>query len=393
MANEEHLAILRQGVEVWNEWRLKHPEISPDLASSDLCFQDLSGINFTRTNLREANLYRVKLANANLTFATLLSSNLCQADLREAKFHRSYLAFARLNGAKLWRADLNHAWLGNSDISYAILSEASLRDANLSGCRATATIFSGADLTGSYLKSWNPDDANFDEVTCDFVYLKSREQRFPAERDFISGEFSKLFQATRSYSKLAVLDQLINRFEKLLNDFPEGNESIFHDFLKENPVLLDIYVSQNDIVSKPRFYYPLNESPLGKEYVEPDFIIKEAENKYKLVELEKPEKNIATKQGQSTSGVSQAAFQIAEWDAYICNHYDCIKERFPGISIHRSRMIVIGRGNEKSIGAGRDAKKYMEILSKQYSCEKVCTYDDLLDKAKKAHAALIALSV
>jgi hypothetical protein len=31
VANEEHLAILKQGVEVWNKWREKNPEIKPDL--------------------------------------------------------------------------------------------------------------------------------------------------------------------------------------------------------------------------------------------------------------------------------------------------------------------------------------------------------------------------
>ena len=29
--NEEHLQIIRQGVEVWNEWRQKNPELRPNL--------------------------------------------------------------------------------------------------------------------------------------------------------------------------------------------------------------------------------------------------------------------------------------------------------------------------------------------------------------------------
>ncbi|MBC7971818.1 MAG: DUF4263 domain-containing protein, partial [Verrucomicrobia bacterium] len=252
-------------------------------------------------------------------------------------------------------------------------------------------------FTGACIEDWGINiTTRLDDIDCDYVYLKYDRiegylKREPSNRKFLLGEFTQLFQADRSYSKLAVLGQLINRFEKLLNEFPEGHESLFHDFLKENPILIDVYVGQNNIVSKPRFHYPPGESPLGKVYVEPDFVIKYAGNKYKLVELEKPGKHIATKQGQPTSGVNQAAFQIAEWDDYIRNHIDRIKDEFPGIANNRSYLIVLGRSDEKSIGAGRDPGRYMRLIASQYSCE-VCSYDDLLDKAKQAHSALIALS-
>jgi hypothetical protein len=32
MANEEHLARLKQGVEVWNQWRYENHETVPDLS-------------------------------------------------------------------------------------------------------------------------------------------------------------------------------------------------------------------------------------------------------------------------------------------------------------------------------------------------------------------------
>jgi hypothetical protein len=36
MADEEHLQILQQGVDVWNEWRKSNPELIPDLDGATL---------------------------------------------------------------------------------------------------------------------------------------------------------------------------------------------------------------------------------------------------------------------------------------------------------------------------------------------------------------------
>jgi hypothetical protein len=42
MANPEHLAILKQGVEVWNNWRKENPTIQPDFIGADLRGADFS---------------------------------------------------------------------------------------------------------------------------------------------------------------------------------------------------------------------------------------------------------------------------------------------------------------------------------------------------------------
>jgi len=36
MANEEHLKILKQGVEVWNKWREENPQEKPELQRVNL---------------------------------------------------------------------------------------------------------------------------------------------------------------------------------------------------------------------------------------------------------------------------------------------------------------------------------------------------------------------
>lgn len=34
MANQEHLDIVKQGVEVWNQWREENPDVRPDLSDA-----------------------------------------------------------------------------------------------------------------------------------------------------------------------------------------------------------------------------------------------------------------------------------------------------------------------------------------------------------------------
>ena len=52
MANEEHLKILKQGVEQWNQWRLENA-IRPDLSDANLSNADLSDADLSNANLGE----------------------------------------------------------------------------------------------------------------------------------------------------------------------------------------------------------------------------------------------------------------------------------------------------------------------------------------------------
>jgi len=51
MANEEQLALLKQGVNAWNTWRANHPNVPIDLR----------GAEFDHANLRDVNLAEAKL--------------------------------------------------------------------------------------------------------------------------------------------------------------------------------------------------------------------------------------------------------------------------------------------------------------------------------------------
>jgi hypothetical protein len=49
MANDEHVALLKQGVAAWNDawdaWRDENPDIRPDLSYADLSETNLKGAN------------------------------------------------------------------------------------------------------------------------------------------------------------------------------------------------------------------------------------------------------------------------------------------------------------------------------------------------------------
>jgi hypothetical protein len=90
MANKRQLTILKKGIEVWNAWRHKHPDISPDLSEA---------------NLRGASLFRIDLSKANLRGATLVGTTLRGttlrgADLSRAKLYETIFVDIDLSGCK-----------------------------------------------------------------------------------------------------------------------------------------------------------------------------------------------------------------------------------------------------------------------------------------------------
>lgn len=98
MANQEHLDILRQGVEVWNVWRREHPEVLPDLCRVNLSQLHLEGINLQEAWLEGANFQAANLKEANLMGVHLEGANLSDANLERANLHLTFFNNAtRLN--------------------------------------------------------------------------------------------------------------------------------------------------------------------------------------------------------------------------------------------------------------------------------------------------------
>lgn len=146
MANDEHVALLKQGVAAWNAWRTENPDIGPDLSGADVSGADLVGANLSGANLSRADLVGADLFKTNLFKTNLIGANLTKADLRGASLGRAQLTWANLCGANLHEANLSGARLDEANFTKADLSKAYL------GANLDRANLSGANLSGAYLQ-------------------------------------------------------------------------------------------------------------------------------------------------------------------------------------------------------------------------------------------------
>lgn len=85
MANEEHLAILKKGVEVWNKWRKENPEVKPDISYEYLRDEKLGDANFSGADLTAVDFSYTELANADFSGARLSFTVFVNVDLSKVK--------------------------------------------------------------------------------------------------------------------------------------------------------------------------------------------------------------------------------------------------------------------------------------------------------------------
>jgi hypothetical protein len=109
MANDEHVAILKKGVDAWNVWRDEHRNIRPDLREADLCEADLRGANFRKADLSGADLSETSLIEANLSGANLSGAKLLHAMLADADLTDADLTGCHVYGVSAWNLKLEKA--------------------------------------------------------------------------------------------------------------------------------------------------------------------------------------------------------------------------------------------------------------------------------------------
>jgi uncharacterized protein YjbI with pentapeptide repeats len=255
MANEEQVAILRQGVAAWNRWREENPDAEIDLSWAILDNQDLSKANFSKADIRSASFMNSRLTGANFSKSILGCqtgqygpTNFMDSDLTCATFDNSFVENGSESGTHIFflRATLDYtSWVNfqapfgetnvfedsNNDVLFegtklvddnirkllwrgkgqslslksknlknTLLVNFDLRGVDLRETNLLQANLSGADITGA--KLWGSARENWiiDGIRCEYVYWdEAGEVRTPPDRDFRPGEFEELYKQLPSF--------------------------------------------------------------------------------------------------------------------------------------------------------------------------------------------------
>jgi len=169
VADEEHVALLKQGVDAWNAWRRRNPDVAPDLSGADL----------NQAFLDQAKLFLADLSRTDLSKASLNESDLSGAKLREAILWR----------VDLYLADLSGADLSGSAFDMAKLSEATLNNADLRATSLIDAVLDNADLTDAKLWSTQRDGWSIKGVKCEHAFW---DRNGKEATHYDPGEFERL---------------------------------------------------------------------------------------------------------------------------------------------------------------------------------------------------------
>ena len=88
MTEQDQLAILHQGRDVWNQWRQEHQAIQPDFSGEDFRDADLTGALLTGAEVTGTDFSGVDFSDADLSGIDFSKANTHGARLGKAYFSR-----------------------------------------------------------------------------------------------------------------------------------------------------------------------------------------------------------------------------------------------------------------------------------------------------------------
>ena len=296
MTNQEQLEILKQGVKIWNKWRVENPAVEIDLSGSDLYGADLSSADLNGANLERAFLEKANLVKADLMKANLSQANLIDAHLFEANLSRANLSRANLFGADLMGANLSAADMSGSTLANANLASARIHKAKVSGSWVYAV--NVWNLQGEFeeqrdliITHRGQPTITVDNIkVAQFIYLILNNEQIQDAINALTSKTVLILGRFASPERKAILDALKNglRGYNLLPIVFEFDRPTDKDFTKTIKTLASLSYFVIADITNPK------SSPLELQAILPDYqipfvpIIQEGEQPFSMmVDLQK----------------------------------------------------------------------------------------------------------
>ena len=204
-----------------------------------------------------------------------------------------------------------------------------------------ATISAGQEISGSLI--FAPHKSTF--VACLNSYLKKNDLRISARR--ILGELVLSLDPFDLLTPMGLAFQLLS-FEA--SDEPSGVakeliSAVSTKWLKFGPPTLAAYQAllHNNVDDEPTFQkffcaFPQLLDPMAVQVwsepdfhgaLEPDFVIRRADDTYLIVEIERPSKAIITAANQLTAETTHAEKQVSEYKEFLVERMSETRTHFP----------------------------------------------------------------
>lgn len=156
--------------------------------------------------------------------------------------------------------------------------------------------------------------------------------------------------------------RLISDFEALLDQ--DLQEESYQLFLSKHPVFID-----------PLAVETISKQKLGIEFVT-DFVIRRYDNRYSLIEIERPQDSLFTKGGDFTARFTHAFGQVLDFQQWVEENIAYAQKLLPGIA-SPTGVLIMGRREDMS---DRNRAK-LHRLSVNTNHVEILTFDDLVQNA------------
>lgn len=169
MAIPEHVEVLLNGVEAWNQWRKRNTKITPDLTHLDLSPERIKGTDICVDFDEEESTPGFEIHG--------IRAFLPGIDLRGSKLSGAVFRNAFLENAIFSNTIMNEVVFDDCIAESALFRQAVISNASFKGAYISRSFFTNAELHNSTFESADLSQANFQNAKMQDVDLRNSDMR------------------------------------------------------------------------------------------------------------------------------------------------------------------------------------------------------------------------